>query len=300
MFPSCELGADRGAVRTWAQAVEDLGFSHISCIDHVLGASHANRTPPLWGPHDQTMAFHEPLALFSFLAGVTRQVGLTCGILVLPQRPAVLVAKQAAEIDLLSDGRLRLGVGAGWNPVEYEALGADFASRGARFDEQITLLRCLWRDPLVDFSGRFHRVDRASMLPRPARTIPIWVGGFSPPAFRRAARLGDGCIISTTDPSSARRQIHRLRTELVAAGRDPATYPVELATLWSAGAPAVLAMVDLARRESVDYVTINTMTTTNAWRGGGDVQPLRTPAEHVGALERFIREIGWEPAECRW
>src|SRR5207342_3061716 len=162
--------------------------------DHVLGAVHAGRTRPLTGPYTERDPFHDPFVMFAFLAGQTERIGFATGILILPQRQTALVARQAADVDLLSGGRLRLGVGVGWSPVEYEALGQDFRTRGARQEEQIELLRRLFTEPVVDFSGRFDRVDRAALLPKPARPIPIWLGGSSEAAYDRAARLADGFI----------------------------------------------------------------------------------------------------------
>jgi probable F420-dependent oxidoreductase len=193
-YPQTELRGDPAAVRRFGRAVEDLGFDHLLAYDHVLGAVHADRTPALVGPYTEHDPFHDPFVLFAYLAGITERIRFTSGVLVLPQRQTALVARQAADIDLLSGGRLRLGVGIGWNYVEYEALGQDFHSRGARQEEQIELLRRLFTEPVVDFSGRFDRVDRASLVPKPLRQVPIWLGGFGERPFDRAARLGDGFI----------------------------------------------------------------------------------------------------------
>jgi probable F420-dependent oxidoreductase len=192
VYPQTELRGDPEAVRRIGKAVEDLGFDHLLAYDHVLGAVRADRTPPLTGPYTEDDPFHDPFVMFGYLAGITERIGFATGILILPQRQTALVARQAADVDLLSGGRLRLGVGVGWNFVEYEALGQDFHTRGARQEEQIGLLRRLFNEPVVDFSGRFDRVDRAALVPRPARTIPIWLGGYGEAAFERAARLADG------------------------------------------------------------------------------------------------------------
>jgi len=194
VYPQIELGGDPNAVRRIGKAVEDLGFDYLLAYDHVLGAVHADRTPPLPGPYTERDPFHDPFVLFGYLAGITKRIGLATGVLVLPQRQTALVARQAADVDLLSGGRLRLGVGVGWNHVEYEALGQDFRARGAREEEQIELLRRLFVEPVVDFKGRFDQVDRAALLPKPARSIPIWLGGSGEKAFDRAARLADGFI----------------------------------------------------------------------------------------------------------
>jgi probable F420-dependent oxidoreductase len=193
-YPQIELRGDPDAVGRIGRAVEELAFDHLLAYDHVLGAVHADRTPELTGPYTERDPFHDPFVMFAYLAAITERIGFMTGILVLPQRQTALVARQATDVDLLSGGRLRLGVGVGWNHVEYEALGQDFHTRGVRQEEQIVLLRKLFTEPVVDFSGRFDRVDRAALLPKPARPIPIWLGGSGEAAFDRAARLGDGFI----------------------------------------------------------------------------------------------------------
>src|SRR3979490_114036 len=203
VYPQTALRGDPGAVRLIGRAVEDLGFDHILAYDHVLGAVHAGRTPPLTGPYTEHDPFHAPLVMFAYLAGITEQIRFATGILVLPQRQTALVARQAADVDLLSGGRLRLGVGVGWNHVEYQALGQDFGTRGARQEEQVALLRQLFTEPVVDLAGRLHRVGRAALVPRPARSIPIWLGGSGEAAFERAARLADGFIFFGGHPDPA-------------------------------------------------------------------------------------------------
>ena len=195
-YPQIELGGDPKALHKFARAVEDLGYDHILLYDHVVGVEHKDRNPPLWGPYTNEDPFHDPFVAFGYLAGITNRIELVTGILILPQRQTVLAAKQAAEIDLLSDGRLRLGVGTGWNYVEYDALGQSFKDRGAKLSEQIVLMRRLWDEPLVSFSGKFDAIERANIIPRPNRAIPIYCGGFSEPAFRRAAKLADGFIFA--------------------------------------------------------------------------------------------------------
>src|SRR3954468_21036225 len=194
VYPQNELRGDPSAVRRIGTVVEALGFDHLMAYDHVLGAVHAHRSPALPGPYTERDPFHDPFVMFAYLAAITERIGFAPGILILPQRQTALVARQAADVDLLSGGRLRLGVGVGWNPVEYEALGQDYRTRGARQEEQIELLRRLFTDPVVDFTGRFDRVDRAALVPKPARPIPIWLGGSGEKAFERAARLADGFI----------------------------------------------------------------------------------------------------------
>ncbi len=193
VFPQTEIGGDVGAVRAYAEQVEHLGYRHLLAYDHVLGADPAAH--PGWsGPYDLESTFHEPFVLFGFLAGCT-SLELVTGIIILPQRQTALVAKQAAAVDVLSNGRLRLGVGLGWNAVEYEALGKTFSDRGQRVDEQVELLRRLWTDQSVTFHGTYEHVTGAGLAPLPVqRPIPVWFGAQSPPAYRRAGRLGDGWL----------------------------------------------------------------------------------------------------------
>lgn len=231
-FPQTEIGADPVAIRDFAQAAEGAGFDYLVTYDHVLGA-HPDRfvgkdvgfpsTPYLY--HNQ---FHEPFTLFAFLAGVTKRIELTTGIVILPQRQTALVAKQAAEVDLLSGQRLRLGVGIGWNFTEYESLNEDFHTRGARQEEQITVLRKLWTEELVTFQGRWHTLDRVGINPRPARPLPIWIGGGSKePLLRRVARFADGWMPLLMPGQDAGAIIERLRYHLSQEGREIASFGLQ-------------------------------------------------------------------------
>ncbi|MCL0102259.1 LLM class F420-dependent oxidoreductase, partial [Dehalococcoidia bacterium] len=201
-FPQTEIGNDPGALRAYAQAVEDMGFDYILAYDHVLGADISKRSqwrPVRGGPptYNHTHMFHEPLVLFGYLGAITKRIGFSVGILVLGQRQTALVAKQAAEVDILTGGRLRLGIGAGWNDVEFEALGMTFHDRGRRNDEQIQVLRALWTQETVDFTGRWHTITAAGINPLPIqRPIPIWVGGGREPVLRRAGRYADGVFLN--------------------------------------------------------------------------------------------------------
>lgn len=225
MYPQIELGGDPDALRRIGTAVEHLGYDHLIAYDHVVGASH-DREPKLWGPYTDRDPFHDPFVMFAHLAALTERIELVTGVLILPQRQTVLVAQQAADVDLMSGGRLRLGVGSGWNYVEYDALGQDFATRGARLDEQIDLLRRLWSDPLVTFKGRFDHIDRGNINPRPSRNVPVWIGGFSEPAFRRGARLGDGFMFAG-DLEASIAALGRVRELLAEAGRSSDDYGAE-------------------------------------------------------------------------
>jgi probable F420-dependent oxidoreductase len=195
-YPTTEVAGDPLAVRKFVAAAEQLGYDHLMAYDHVVKAPHEQREPKLTGPYTEKHTFHDPFVLFGFAAAVTDQLEFVTGVLVLPQRQTALVAQQAADVDLLSRERLRLGVGIGWNHVEYHALGQDFRTRAKRIDEQIDLLRQLWTTPVVNFNGRFDQIDRAGINPRPRRQIPIWIGGHSEPAYERGDRLGDGFIFA--------------------------------------------------------------------------------------------------------
>lgn len=194
LYPQRELPADPQALRDFACGIEQLGFDYLVLNDHVIGAVGEDRNPPLTGPYRETDRFHDPLVAFAHLAALTERLEFCTGVMILPQRQTVLVARQAADVDLLSGGRFSLGVGTGWNYVEYDALGQDFARRGDRLTEQIDLLRQLWSGDVVDFQGEFDRVDRAALAPAPSSMIPILCGGMSAPAYRRGAKQADGFI----------------------------------------------------------------------------------------------------------
>lgn len=223
VYPQNELSGDAAAVRALATGLEAVGCRHLLAYDHLLGVDQSGRTPPYTSPFTEKDPFHDPLVLFAHLAGVTDRLEFATGVLVLPSRQTVLVARQAADVDLLSGGRLRLGVGVGKNHIEYAAMGASFSGRGARQDEQIELLRRLWTDDLVDFAGRFDRIDRAALLPHPDRSIPIWLGGWGEAAHDRAARLGDGFMFfgSIADVSASWTS---LRERVARAGRSVADF----------------------------------------------------------------------------
>jgi probable F420-dependent oxidoreductase len=257
VYPQTELRGDPGAVRQIGMGVEDLGFDHLLAHDHVLGAVHADRTPPLTGPYTEHDPFHDPLVMFAYLAGITERIRFATGVLVLPQRQTALVARQAADVDLLSGGRLRLGVGVGWNHVEYEALGQDFRTRGTRQEEQIGLLRRLFTEPVVDFTGRFDRVDRAALVPKPARSIPIWLGGSGDAAFERAARLADGFIFF----GGGTRAIDawtRLRDRVSGLGRSAEDFGADYVALPRGGVGGLTAEIDAWREAGGTHVSVVT------------------------------------------
>lgn len=288
VFPHTEIGTDPGAIRDFAQAVEEMGYDHLLAYDHVLGADVTDR--PGWLGYTSDDMFHEVFVLFGYLAAVTRRLELVTGILILPQRQTALVAKQAAEVDVLSGGRLRLGVGLGWNSVEYEALGMDFRRRGAAVEEQIQVLRLLWTQPMVTFHGRRHRITRAGINPLPVqRPIPIWMGGESDAAIRRTARLADGWFPGGTLRTERERlpqqdraaQVERLRRYARAAGRDPARIGLEGRIAIGTATPDQWRQeVERWRSLGATHVSVVTM------RAG-----LATPRAHLDAVRRFLAAV---------
>jgi probable F420-dependent oxidoreductase len=275
-FPQTELGGDPGAVRAYGERVEELGFSHILVYDHVVGADPAVHKG--WnGPYDVHTTFHEPFVMFGYLAAVTRSLELVTGVIILPQRQTTLVAKQAAEVDLLSDGRFRLGIGVGWNAVEYEALGEDFGNRGKRSSEQIELLRRLWTEQSVTFAGDFHSVTGAGIAPLPVqRPIPIWVGAASPPGYKRAGRLADGWFPMMTPGPALDEARTIVATAAADAGRDPATIGMEGRVDWRGDRDAVADQLAQWAKSGASHVSINTM-------GAG----LNTVDDHLAVLARI-------------
>ncbi len=225
MFPTRDVGSDPGKIRDWAQAAEDLGYTYIEVPDHVFGATARGGWTPLYNEKDP---FHETFVTLGFLAAVTKRIRLSSGVLIAPQRQTGLIAKQAAEADLLSSGRLRLGIGVGWNHVEYEALRENWKTRGARQAEQVEVLRRLWTEDLVTFAGRFHALQEVNIVPPPVqRPIPIWFGGISDAVVSRAARLGDGWMPIMAPDEKAEQKLALLREELKKQGRDASAFGIE-------------------------------------------------------------------------
>lgn len=280
VFPQTEIGRDPNVIRDFAQAAEDLGYDHILAYDHVVGANPATR--PGWSPpYTYRDAFHEPFVLFGFLAGLTR-LELVTGILILPQRQTVLVAKQAAEVDILSGGRLRLGVGIGWNPVEYEALGENFKNRGRRSEEQIEVMRALWTRELVTFQGRWHKITDAGINPLPVqKPIPIWFGGNDDKVLRRLARLGDGWFPLMAPDDKCRASIEKIRSYAREAGRDPTSIGIEGRIMIGQRSPEDWRKETSAWKElGATHVTVNTM------KAG-----LTSPTGHLEAIKRFQQAV---------
>jgi len=231
-YPTTEVAGDPDAVRKFVRAVEELGFEHLMAYDHVVKCPHEGREPKLTGRYTEKDSFHDPFVLFGFAAAVSETLEFVTGVLVLPQRQTALVAQQSADVDLLSRERLRLGVGIGWNYVEYEALGQEFRTRNKRIEEQIGLMRELWETPVVSFQGRFDRIDRAGINPRPRRQIPIWLGGHSEAAYERGAKFGDGFIFAAPGAGAVEAWA-RTRHHLAALGRSEADFGRELIPIFA-------------------------------------------------------------------
>ena len=290
IFPQTELSADPGAIRAFVQAVEDMGYANLFVADHVLGADTQFHHHPSLASYSYKSVVHEPLTLLGYLAAATTRITLATGILILPQRQTALVAKQAAEVDVLSGGRLRLGIGVGWNQVEYEALGQDFHTRGRRSAEQIAVLRALWTQAVVDFHGQWHHITHAGLNPLPVqRPIPIWFGVGSsqnphPPevVLRRVARLADGWSPNIPTNDTGKAIVARVHQYAQEAGRDPGVLPLEGRVRLAGKSPAewvnhVQAWASLG----ATHIIVET-------RGGG----LAFPRQHLAALRQFKAVVG--------
>ena len=281
IFPQTEIGADPAAVRDFAQAAEGLGYEHLLVFDHVLGADASKRDG--WDrPYSSADMFHEPFVLFGYLGAITEKLEFVTGVLILGQRQTSLVAKQAAEVDVLTGGRLRLGIGIGWNEVEYEGLGQRFTNRGRRSEEQIDLLRQLWTTEVVDFHGRYHNVTHAGINPLPVQQpIPIWLGGGAPEVVQRIGKMGDGWFPQFQPDSEGQERINEMREYARAAGRDPAKIGIE-------------GRVGLATDKQEDWEKLaaawdevgGTHLSVNTMRAG-----LKGPDQHIEAIKRFKETV---------
>ncbi|MHB8375534.1 MAG: LLM class F420-dependent oxidoreductase [Dehalococcoidia bacterium] len=282
VFPQTEIGSDPVAIRDYAQAAEQLGYNHVLVFDHVLGA-HVDRFEGRFRPpYNYKTPFHEPFVLFGYLAALT-SLELVTGIVILPQRQTALVAKQAAEVDVLTRGRLRLGVGIGWNHVEYEALGQSFRNRGRRIEEQIALMRRLWTEELVDFEGKYHVVKQAGINPLPVqRPIPVWMGGGVDAVLRRIARIADGWFPQFRPGPDASETLDRLRGYIRDAGRKPEDVGIEgRISMFNTPEPEWGAALEGWRGLGATHVAVNTM---NAG--------LASPQAHIDAIRRFKQAAG--------
>ena len=277
VFPQTEIGNDPFVIRDYAQTAEGLGFNHIVAYDHVIGANLASRAG--WQPpYSHLDGFHEPMVLFGYLAGLTKTIEFVTGIIILPQRQTVLVAKQAAALDVLSRGRLRFGIGIGWNPVEYEALGEDFRNRGRRSEEQVELLRQLWTRELITCNGRWHKITDAGINPLPVqRPIPIWFGGTDDRALHRLAKLADGWFPLMSPDEQCRTALEKVRAYAREAGRDPEKIGIEGRISHAAGSEdAWLKELQAWQALGASHVSFNTMKAK-----------LNSPAAHIEAIRRF-------------
>lgn len=281
VYPQTELGSDPAVIRDFAQAVEELGFDHLLAYDHVLGADPDR--PGGWDRlYDVNTTFHEPLVMFGYLAGLTRRIELVTNVIILPQRQTALVAKQAAEVDVLSGGRLRLGVGLGWNAVEYQALGEEFETRGRRIAEQIEVMRLLWTQGTVDFQGRYHRIDRAGIRPLPVqRPIPVWMGGGADAVLRRIARHADGWF-PQLQPEDARPRLELLWQHAEAAGRRREDIGIEarVELRWSQDPEQHARFIEGWKALGATHMGIATMSAG-----------LTTVDDHIRAAERFKQTV---------
>ena len=280
VFPQTEMPAEAAAVRDYAQAVEGLGYRHILAYDHVLGAN--PQRPGGWrGPYDYTDSFLEPLVLFSYLAGVTQSLEFVSGVFILPQRETALFAKQAATLDVLCGGKLRVGIGSGWNAVEYTALNQDFHTRGKRQEEQVALLRELWTKPLVTFEGRWHSIPDAGLNPLPVqRPIPIWFGGGADAVLQRIAVMGDGWLPSYRTVDMAAPALERLDSYLAHHGRSRADIGLEPRLVWHGDLDLLLRQKAEWQAAGATHISLNTM-------GAG----LTGVEAHVGALRAFAEAV---------
>ena len=289
-FPTVEIGADLAVVRDFVHTAEELGYTHLRVLDHVLGADPQfhPEVPVFYYTHESVT--HEPFTLMAYLAALTTRIELTTAIIILPQRQTALVAKQAAEVDVLSGGRLRLGIGVGWNPVEYEALGEDFQTRGRRSEEQIEVLRLLWTQEVVTYSGRWHQISHAGLNPRPIqRPIPIWIGSGAPQTplppeagMRRIARLADGWFPLFDLHDQGKAVIARIRQYTEEAGRDPGALGLEgRINLAGTGPDAWIKAMQGWEAIGATHLSVST---------GG--KAFHTPHEHLDALRRFKHEVG--------
>ena len=282
VFPQTEFGNDPKAIKDYTQTAEVLGYTHILAYDHILGAN-PERPGGLKGPYTHESSFHEPLTLFSFMAAITHKIGFTTGIIILPQRQTALVAKQAATLDILSGGRLRLGVGLGWNQVEYQALNQDFHNRGKRIEEQIEVLNLLWTKPLVQFEGHWHSIQDAGLNPLPIqRPIPIWFGGHADQVIQRLAKFGQGWMPNYRLPLDAKPTIDKLFALLIKFKRDPKSIGIEARIAYGDGNPEKWqTLIKQWEEIGATHLTINTM-------GSG----FTSPTAHIDAISNFASKMG--------
>ncbi len=282
VFPQNEFPSDPLAIRDFAQAAEDLGFNHILTYSHVLGAN-PDRDGGWKGPYTYQDPFQEPMMLFSYLAGLTNKIEFITGIIILPQRQTALFAKQAATLDILCNGRLRLGVALGWNEVEYTALNQDFHHRGSRFEEQVRLLRLLWTEPLVTFEGQWHHIPDAGLNPLPIQQpIPLWFGGHADPVLERIARMGDGWLPNYRTATDAAEALKKLEIALYENGRSLQDLGIEPRLKFGDGDPKGWCAISQDWEEAgATHLTVNSL-------GAG----FNTAQQHINGLKTFAKALG--------
>lgn len=281
VFPQIEFPADPIAVRDYTQTAEGLGFTHILAYDHVLGVN-PDRPGGWRGPYSSKDPFYEPFMLFTYMAAITEKIELATGVIILPQRQTALVAKQAATLDVLSGGRLRLGIGLGWNRFEYTALNEDFHNRGRRIEEQVEVMRLLWTKPLVTFEGKWHTITDTGINPLPVRRpIPLWFGGTADEALRRMARLGDGWMTNTPTAEETLPMLEKLDRYLQEAGRSRADFGLEPRLKYGSGNPDEwAAWMRSWEAAGATHMSVNTM-------GCG----FTSAGEHIEAIRKFAGAV---------
>lgn len=281
VYPQTEFGNDPAEIRRYAQTAEALGYTHVLAFDHVLGAN-PDRPGGWRGGYTDKTPFQEVFVLLSFMAAVTTRLEFATGILILPQRQTALVAKQAATLDVLSGGRLRLGIGIGWNEVEYQALNENFHNRGRRSEEQVQVLHALWTQPLVTFQGKYHSIPDAGINPLPVQQpIPIWFGGHAEAVLARAARWGAGWMPNYRSVEDAAPALAMLDRMLGEAGRSRAQFGIEARVAYGNGdVDTWRKSLDEWQTAGATHITVNTM--------GSDLQ---SPQQHLDALAHFAETM---------
>ncbi|MEZ4641233.1 MAG: LLM class F420-dependent oxidoreductase [Chloroflexota bacterium] len=281
VFPQIEFGNDPAAIRDYTQTAEELGYSHILAYDHILGAN-PNRPGGWKGPYTYQNPFHEPCVLFSYMAALTKNIEFATGIIILPQRETAVVAKQAATLDVLSNGRFRLGVGIGWNEVEYIALNQNFKTRGKRIEEQVEVLQQLWQNELITYEGRWHTIPDAGLNPLPVqRPIPVWFGGHADAVLHRVARMGNGWLPNYNNAARAKPEIDKLAEYLAQNGRSLADIGIEFRVSYEQANPALWQQaIDEWQAVGATHMTVNTM-----YLG------FNTPQQHIAAITHFAQQM---------
>lgn len=283
VFPQNDIANDRDEIRTWIEGVRDAGYQHVLAYDHVLSGSQAAHYPKLVGRYDEKSPFHEVMVLFGYMAALAPEMEAVTGVVILPQRQTALVAKQAATLDTLTGGRTRLGVGIGWNDIEYQGLNESFGNRGRRLEEQIDLMRKLWQEPIIDYHGKWHTIEQAGLAPLPIQQpIPIWIGAGADVALQRAARLADGFISNSgVDIDRSTHEVSVIADELKRIERDPATFGFEPRFNLSVGGEAAWQRgAEWWRENGMTHYSIGTMS-----------MGFTSAAEHLAGLETVRRAI---------